>query len=134
MSLESDGITMNEQQHPFEKIWIWSELPDDEIIAILDEKEAKVALGSAIELLMDNQIELSTYPTEDYPNIVKKLQMLIRQGSWNLGESIIKADDFTKSGDSGKAIAEMKRFISSCNSPFYRRSAEAHLSAIKRKF
>jgi hypothetical protein len=129
-----DKTTMEEQQHPFELIRIWSELPEDELIVTLHESSVKDVLNSAILLLLDRPIDFREYHVEDLPKIVKKLRRLIKTGSWDLGEAIIKSDDYAKSGDLSNAIKEMQEFISSCESPFYRRCAEGHLNSIKKKF
>ena len=120
--------------HPFETIRKWSELPEDELLSAVDEPGSINILFSAIDLLIDNPGDLNQYTIDEYPFIVKKLQQLIRSGSWDLGEAIIKAADFAKTGSLEKAVAEMEKFKALCKSPFYRQSADKHILGLKRKF
>jgi hypothetical protein len=79
----------------------------------LSESGADAVLISAMELFTSEPLELNRYFINEIPELVNNLRQLIRNGSWKLGESIIKSTKPTKEGDLDKAIYEMNRFKSS---------------------
>ena len=78
-------------------------------------------------------VDLASYSINELPELVKKLKQLIRNGSWELGESIIKSTKLAKAGNLDEAINEMTKFKSSSNSPFYNKRADAHIRNLKDK-
>ena len=125
---------MTEQKHPFELIKIWAELPDDEVSYILRNSEQMSQLISAIELLGMDPKDYKTQAKDNILKMIRALSALIKSYSWNLGEAIIKSDDLIKAGKAEDAISVMNGFIVSCDSSFYRESAESFKATIKKKF
>ena len=125
---------MSDKIHPFETIQEWGNLLEDELLDVLDKPGARTVLSSAAELLLDKPIVINQYSINDLPQLVKKLRQLIRNGSWELGKSIIKSSDLAKAGDLNKAIDVMNKFKASCISPFYNSQADAYIGGLKNKF
>ena len=80
---------MYDKIHPFETIQEWGNLSEDELLDALNKPGTRTVLISAAELLLDKPIVINQYSKNDLPQLVKKLRQLIRNGSWELGKSII---------------------------------------------
>ena len=124
---------MNDQ-HPFEILRRWSECSEDDLMNEIKGSSARITLSAAIKLLIDKPVEIDEYAIDEYPKIIKKLNQLVRDGSWSLGEAIIKSTDLAMAGFLENAIVEMEKFKVSCKSPFYRHSADKHILGLKSKF
>ena len=109
---------MSDQRHRFETIQRWGELSENDLISALNESGANAVLTSTMELLTNKTVDLTRYSINELAELVKKLRQLIRSGSWELGESIIKSTKLAKAENLDKAIYEMNKFKSSSNSPF----------------
>jgi hypothetical protein len=118
--------------HDFDSLKQWAELDDAQLEEIATEERIAL-LQRAVHLLADESTPAPAVNRNSFPAIVRQMWKLYREGSWQLGEAIIKASDLADRAEYAEASAVYERFLSVCKSRFYQDIARIQLKRIAEK-
>lgn len=119
--------------HEFDVLKQWAELNDSQLQQIVSDETIAILQRVASFLADEVSSERAVVTRANFSSIVHEMQKRYREGSWQLGEAIIKAGDLSDQKAYGEAKDVYQRFLSSCPWKFYRDIARSQLKKLQNK-
>jgi hypothetical protein len=117
--------------HAFDTLGEWSELSDEDLRALFS-ADVEETLRRVIDELIGGDV-FPAIGREAFPQIVRMLRAVEKEGSVMLGRAIVEADDHRKAGRDDAFKEVMQRFMARSPTRFHRDVAGHYLAGTRRE-